>query len=114
MDDVKMIRPERCVFIAGKQADTARNVPLRLVANTESKSASVMSPSLAAGKMPALAQRISMVAKASTAGGAGDQPAAGPPAATGGAEEPRALPPAATISAAAASASVDLRDTTNT
>ncbi|MDR6079862.1 hypothetical protein QE453_000763 [Agrobacterium sp. SORGH_AS440] len=53
-----MIRPEPAFVIAGKTAETLKKVLLRLVEITWSKSAAVISPSLAAGKMPALAQRI--------------------------------------------------------
>ena len=54
------MRPFFAAFIAGSTAETERKVPLRLVPMTWSKSSPVISPSLAAGKMPALAQSTSM------------------------------------------------------
>ncbi len=97
--------------MAGRQADTARKVPLRLVSITASKSASVISPSFAAGKIPALAHRMSMAPKDSTAACAMTCISA---CRVTSAANPRALPPAATISAATALAPLELRDTTST
>src|SRR5215813_3734633 len=54
------MRPFFFCFMAGRQAFTARKVPLRFVPRTSSHFSAVMSASFAAGKMPALAHSTSM------------------------------------------------------
>ena len=61
IDEVSTIRPWFWRFICDRQALTDRKLPFRLTPITWSKSAAVISPSLAAGKMPALAHSTSML-----------------------------------------------------
>src|ERR1700730_7172225 len=111
MDEVRMMRPFFFARMTGRHADTERNVPLRLVPITASKSASVIAPSFAAGKMAGLAPRMSIVPNAAIAASAMDFIST---CRVTSAATPWAVPPAATISATTASASLELPDTTST
>jgi hypothetical protein len=70
IDEVTTMRPRPDASSAGRQAWTAKIVPLRLVPRTSSRSSPVMSTSFAEGKIPALAQSTSMPPWRSTAAAA--------------------------------------------
>src|SRR5215471_384632 len=104
------MRPLAC-FRAGKQALTDKNVPRRFVVSTLSNSAPLITSSLAAGKIPALAHRMSRLPYRSTAVAAIAFVSA---SSLTSALKALALPFASVISLATLSLSVLLRATTRT
>lgn len=94
IDEVMTIRPPPRFVISGSTAETLRNVDFRLVEITWSKFSAVISPSFAAGKIPAFAHRISTPPKRATAT---STIFAQPPAVETSAATPIALSPAVGI-----------------